>query len=156
MCGHRRGTPTVTVPGLVEDQRVDVGGALEKIGALDEDAKARGDGHRGDDRGRPGHDERRRRGDDEHGDGARQIFGEEQRRAGHREHERQPHAGAPLEQPQHRDRGALDVGQQLHHAAQHRVGAGAAHLNSEQTVERHGSGETPGCPARRPHEAIRP
>ncbi len=89
----------------------------------------------------PGDDQRRRRRHDEHGDRARQILGEEQRGPGDGEHERQPHAGAPLEEPQHGNRGALDVGQQLHDAAEHGVGAGAAHLNLEQAVERDGAGE---------------
>ena len=60
--------------GLVEDQGIDVGGALEKIGALDEDAKPRGHGHGGHHGGWPRHHQRRRRGDDEHGDGAREIL----------------------------------------------------------------------------------
>ena len=57
------------------------------------------------------------------------------------EHQRQPHARATFEQAEHGDRGALDLSQELHDPAEHGIGAGAAHLNSEQAVQRHGAGE---------------
>ena len=56
--------------GLVEDQGIDVGGPLEKIGALDEDAKSCGHGHGGHHGGWTRDYQSRGRRDHEHGDGA--------------------------------------------------------------------------------------
>ena len=63
--------------GLVEDQRIDIGRALEKIGALDEDAKSRRDGHRRHHGGGARHHQRGGRRDHQHGDRARKISREE-------------------------------------------------------------------------------
>ena len=50
---------------------------------------------------------------------------------------------------------ALDIGQQLDDPAEDRVGAGSAHLNLQQTVERDRARRRPGCPVRRLRAATR-
>ena len=126
---------------LVEDQRVDLGGALEEIGALDEDAQSRGDGHRRHDGGGTGDEQGRRGRHDQHGDRSGELLGEEEGRGRQGEHQGQPDARAALEKAQHRNGGALHLRKQLHHAPQHGVGTRTAHLDLEQSIERHRSGE---------------
>ena len=120
--------------GLVDDERVDLLHALQRLGVLDQDAGLGATPDADHDRHRRGEAERAGAGDDEHGDGGDEAVGEARLRARTSPRRRRraaatamtsrhEPAGDLIGQALDRRAAALGLGDHLHDLRQHRVAA---------------------------------
>ena len=141
--------------GLVDDERVDLLHALQRLGVLDQHAGLGAAPDADHDRHRRGEPERAGTGDDQHGDRGDEAVGEprlgppdrpggegEQRDRDHRRHEL---AGDLVGQPLDRRAAALRLGDQLHDLRQHGVAPDLARLDDERAGLVHGAADDVGA-----------
>ena len=130
---HRHGS------SFIENQRVDLRRAFQKIRTLDENPQPGSHRHRGNDGGRAGYYQGCRSGDNQHRDCAGEILSKEEDGRGDGDYERQPDSRAAFKQPQERNRGPLYIGEQRNYASQDGVRARLSNLDFQQAIDGNGS-----------------